>query len=732
MVKLEGTLSRIGLLALVSGLAGLLVAGLLLPVLGGLGLGARAAVRQFENLPTELQVPPLPQRSKILAADGSLLATFYFENRVDVQLDQVAPIMRKAIIGIEDSRFYAHSGIDFKGALRALATNAQAGGVKQGGSTLTQQYVKNVLIEKARVDSLGEKGVQAATKDTLGRKLREARYAMALEKKLTKDEILRRYLNIAYFGDGAYGIYAASKHYFSLAPWQLELKQAATLAGLVRNPNGFNPRLHPKAGKQRRDVVLQRMADLHFITQQEAQKAINSPLDLNIHPQDNGCEGSSAPFFCDYVLEDIKALPTLGATRADRIKLLLQGGLIIHTTLDPKVQQAADSAVRQYVPPSGPYGASEAVVEPGTGKIQALAVNRPYGSGKGQTRVNLATDTDHGGSQGFQSGSTFKAFTLAAALQHGLSTGFTMNAPNVLTNPGNFRTCSGAVLDYGGQDVHNASPNEGGNYTLRKATWQSVNTYFVKLEQKIGLCGPVQVAKALGVHKANGEPIPGYPSFTLGVYDVSPLTMANAYATFAAHGKYCEPMAITDIVDRSGQHLDLPKQQCRQALDPGLADTVSDVLQGVVTHGTGTAAAIGRPAAGKTGTVENFSAAWYCGYVPQLSSCVWFGFPEGAHGRELTRVTVNGTQYYHVYGASIPAPIWGATMRQALQGEPVKPFPPPDHAYLPQPKPTFSAGGGLAGGGGTPAPAPAPVQPPAPAPPPGGQKPGHGHGGGQH
>jgi membrane peptidoglycan carboxypeptidase len=251
-VRSEGTGGRVGLLALVSALAGLLVAGLFLPVLGGLGLAARAGVHQFESLPTQLETPPLPQRSQILAADGSLLATFYYENRVDVQLDQIAPVMRKAIVAIEDSRFYAHAGVDIKGALRALFTNVEAGGVQQGGSTITQQYVKNVLIETATT----KQDKREATADTIGRKLREARYAMALEKKLSKDEILRRYLNIAYFGDGAYGIYAAAKHYFSVAPSQLTLAQAATLAGLVRNPNGFNPRLHPQAGKARRETVM--------------------------------------------------------------------------------------------------------------------------------------------------------------------------------------------------------------------------------------------------------------------------------------------------------------------------------------------------------------------------------------------------------------------------------------------------------------------------------------------
>ncbi len=720
----DGLGTRIGLLVLVSMLSGVLVAGLALPVIGGLGLAARAGVKEFQSLPTELEAPPLPQRSTILAKDGSTIATFYYENRVTVPLSLVAPVMRKAIVAIEDSRFYEHAGIDVKGALRALATNASAGGVRQGGSTLTQQYVKNVLVEKART----AQGRKAATADTLGRKLREARYALALEQRLTKDEILERYLNIAYFGDGAYGIASAAMHYFSVQPSQLTLPQAAMLAGIVRSPGAFDPVQHPKAAKDRRDVVLRRMAQLKFAPQADVDQALKTDLGLKVSEQRNGCEGSSAPFFCDYVLEEVKQAQTLGRTEADRVRLLLRGGLTIHTTLDPKVQFAADHAVQQKVPPTSPYGAAEAVVEPGTGAISALAVNKPYGSGKGQTRVNLAADYDHGGSQGFQSGSTFKIFVLAAALKQGLTPYFTMNAPNVLANPAGFRTCNGASLDYGGKDVHNASAHEGGTYTLERATWQSVNTFFVKLETKIGLCDPVQIARSVGMHTAGtaahpaGEPISEYPSFTLGVYDVSPLDLANAYATFAAHGKYCDPVAITKITDANGKELKLPQSGCRQAVEPAVADAVSHVLQGVIAHGTGTAARIGRPAAGKTGTVENFSAAWFCGYVPQLASCVWFGFPEGAGNRELTNVDVNGQHYYHVYGASIPAPIWGATMATALKGEPVKPFPGLPTQFAPPPPPPAPSGPGE-GANPTqesppPAPAPTNTKPTKPGKPP--------------
>ncbi len=670
---------HVGRLLLTCLAAGVVLAGILLPVIGGMALGVQAGVREFNTLPSDLAIPAPAERSTIYAADGSVLATVYFEDRVPVRLTQIAPVMRKAIVAIEDSRFYATGAIDLRGTMRALVTDLGAGGARQGGSTLTQQYVKNVLVERARLDAASRKQSQAAaraaTKDTLGRKLREARYAVALEKRFTKDEILRRYLNLVYFGDGVYGVYTAAKHYFSVAPWQLSLPQAALLAGLVRDPGQYDPRLHPKAARARRDTVLDRMAQLHMITPAQAGQAKQSPLGLTIHPQPNGCQGSRAPFFCDYVLRRLERLPALGQTSAQRARAVLRGGLQIHTTLLPPMQSAATHALRSHVDAGGPYAGAEAVVEPGTGKVQALAVSRPYGSGTGQTRLDLAVDAKDGGSHGFHSGSTFKVFTLAAALDQGLSPSFTMHAPPVLHNPSGFRTCNGAVLDYGGHDVHNAVASDAGTWTLRQATERSINTFFIKLETKTGLCGPVHMARAAGMHQGDGSPIEQYPSFSLGVFDVSPLTLADGYATFASGGTYCSPVAITAVVDRTGRHLHVPGSRCRQTVKPAVAHAVSDVLKGVIAHGTGTAAQIGRPAAGKTGTVGSFTAAWFCGYVPQSAGCVWFGYPDGAHGRSLTDVTVHGRRYHHVYGASIPAPIWGATMAAGLQGVPPRPLP---------------------------------------------------------
>src|SRR3954470_15345198 len=294
----NATLQRVGVLAVISVVAGLLLGGMLLPIVGGVGLLARTGANDFEHLPSELNISSPPQVSRILAADGSTLATFYFQDRIIVSLDQIPEVMQKAIIAVEDVRFYEHHGIDIKGAFRALLHNGSSGSVQQGGSTLTQQYVKNVLIEKAQAS--GDKAaVAAAHSDTLARKAREARYALALEQKYSKAQILQGYLNIAYFGDGAYGVGTAAKHFFGEPVGKLTLAQAALLAGLVQSPEVYDPVLHPQAAKSRRATVLGQMLKYHFIEQAQYDGAIAAGLKLHVQSQGNGCEASAAPYFCD-------------------------------------------------------------------------------------------------------------------------------------------------------------------------------------------------------------------------------------------------------------------------------------------------------------------------------------------------------------------------------------------------------------------------------------------------
>jgi membrane peptidoglycan carboxypeptidase len=647
--------------------AGVLAALLMLPLACTAGVSARESADWFQTMPSDLHTPPLPQRSRILAADGSLLATFYFENRVEVRLDQVAPIARQAILAIEDSRFYEHGALDAKGTVRALVHNMRSGEVTQGGSGLTQQYVKNVLFESAETDAERK----AALEVSPARKVRELRYAMALEKVLPKDEILRRYLNIAYFGDGAYGIEAAAKRYFGTSAARLTLAQSATLAGVVRYPIAYNPRLHPGAAKQRRDTVLDRMAQLGWVPAAAARTAAQQPLGLHLHDTPNGCVTSKAPYFCDYVQREILGNPVFGATAQERLRLLQRGGLTIRTTLDWQAQHAAQRAVDRHVPPHNDAhkAAAEVLVKPGTGEVKAMVVDRRLGPDRerGKTWINFAADASHGASVGMQSGSTFKVFTLAAALNEGLPFGERLMAPRRYTTTG-LRTCDGDSVSIPPPGLKNAGDGEGGRkFSIVTGTHHSVNTFFLALEKKVGLCDTAKMAERLGMRRADGGPLRQVGSLTLGSNEVSPVRMAAAYAAFGARGEYCSPIAIKSIADASGRRPRVPSADCHQAIRKSVADAVSYVLRGVLTDGTGAGLGIGRPAAAKTGTVDNFSAAWFAGYTPDMAAAVWVGDPRGGYAHPMSSLCMNGRCYGPVYGAVIPGPIWRDTMIGALR-----------------------------------------------------------------
>ncbi|QXJ26804.1 transglycosylase domain-containing protein [Actinomadura graeca] len=655
---------------------------MLLPTACTAGVGARDAAGWFESEPDGLTTSGVPQRSRILAADGSVLATFFYQNRVDVPLDRIAPVARRAILAIEDSRFYQHGAIDSQGTLRALASNLSNGQVTQGGSGITQQYVKNLLLTTA--ESAAE--VRAAKEVSAARKIRELRYAVALEKRYSKDEILRRYLNIAYYGDGAYGIEAAARHYFSKPASKLELGEAALLAGVIRYPYAYDPVHHPGAARERRDIVLRRMAELGWLDKDAAEAAVREPIGLRVQHVQSGCVTSSAPFFCDYVQREILTSTVFGATPQEREKLLKRGGLTIRTTLDRHAQRAAQRAVDAHVPRrnSAHKAAAEAMVEPGTGKIKALVVDRALGPDRerGKTWINFAADASHGSSIGMQAGSTFKAFTLAAALDEGLPFGTRLLAPSSFT-PVGYRDCDGKARNDPDSELRNSADGEGGRtFSLVTGTHHSVNTFFLALERKVGLCETVKMAERLGMRQANGQALEQYPSFTLGFNPVSPLRLAAAYAAFGARGRYCAPIAITQVTVASGRKMKVPGADCRQAIDKGVADAVNYVLSGVLTKGTAKGLGLGRPAAGKTGTVDNFSAAWFAGYTPELAAAVWVGDPRGGYRYPMENLCMDGRCYGAVFGATIPAPIWQQSMSGALSETSAGSFHrPPDHFF---------------------------------------------------
>ncbi|NVI90320.1 transglycosylase domain-containing protein [Actinomadura sp. BRA 177] len=664
--------------------AGLIVALIALPAVGSAGLTARDAANNFEDMEGELNTAPPSEKTVMYSADGKQVATFFDKYRESVRLDQVAPVMRKAMIDIEDSRFYEHGALDLKGTIRALASNVESEQT-QGGSTLTQQYVKNLLVDSARTDE----EYREATAPTVGRKLRELRYALDVEQRMTKDQILEGYLNIAYFGAGAYGVQAAAKRYFSVPASKLSLGQAALLAGITQNPTAYDPIRNPKDARHRRDVVLYRMAQLQHITKAQADEEAAKPIQLNRTDPVGGCQSSKAPYFCEYVKYDMLNILSDGKywsmkpkQQQNVVNELNRGGYTIRTTIDMQDQRAIDKTLRSQIAPGGNRVAAQAMVEPGTGRIKAIGVSKRFGPGKGRTTINLPADSHHGGGNGVSAGSTFKIFTLAAAIDQGIPVSTTIHSPQTATI-GGYQPCrytgtwQGKKYDNdlvgGGPPwtVSNAGDSEQGNFNLKTGTWHSVNTFYAYLEKRVGVCNAVKMAEKFGMKQGNGNPLLPTPSQVLGVNDVDMVHLAAAYAGFAARGKYCSPISVTEVVDPQGKKLKLPKQDCHQALDEDVADKVNSILQGVLTKGTAAGLGIGRPAAGKTGTCEEFTCAVFAGYTPNLASAVAYWDFRGPWQYKV----------YGIYGATIPGPLWRTSMQRALSGEPAPNFRTPSRDF---------------------------------------------------
>jgi membrane peptidoglycan carboxypeptidase len=685
---------------LVAGIGGVLAAGLVLPAAASVSSLTNGTAQVFEDLPTALEELPLSQKSTIYAADGTVLATFYYENRIVVPLTDISPLMQRAVIDTEDKRFYEHGGVDPTGILRAAVKNATTSGL-QGASTLTQQYVKNVLIEDALAKN-DQAAVNAARNDTISRKLREAKLAIALEQKYTKDEILGRYLNIAQFGINVWGVEAACEYYFGHSAKEMTPAEAATLAGVTNGPSIYDPERSTAESQKRRNIVLGLMLAENDITEAEYQKAIATPLKdmLHITPTAQGCMSANviggvtynAGFFCDYVTWVIKNDPAFGATLDARKQLLERGGLDIHTSIDLHLQQIANTEVNNGVPQNDPSGVASSIVtvEPGTGLIKAMAENRTFNNtsapGDRETAVNYNTNSAYGSSSGFQPGSSFKPFTLLAWLQDGHSLYETVNGAKVSYNGNAFKaSCldGGAYRLYSPWTPSNSEGGGTGNVTALQATTNSINTAYIAMASKIDLCDTFTNAKNLGVTSANGGALQIAPSGVIGgASNVSPLSMAAAYAALAANGTFCEPVAITSMTDANGKELAVPQPNCRQAIDPKVAATAVYAMTTVIKSGTASGIhwPSSRPAAGKTGTTDNSVETWFVGFTPQLSTAVWTGYSEGNH--PLEHMTINGHYQNAFYGATISAPTWKRFMLQALANAPATPFPAPDQTLL--------------------------------------------------
>ncbi|NUQ32093.1 MAG: peptidoglycan glycosyltransferase, partial [Dermatophilaceae bacterium] len=647
---------------------GLLAAGLWVPAVAALGGLSNAGSDAFLALPSTFTMGRLAQGSRILAADGSVIATPQDEDRVIVRLSQVAPVMRTAQVAIEDSRFYDHGAIDPQGLTRAVVEDLRSGQATEGASTLTQQFVK--LSLQAQALSGGRTAAaQAAVAKTIPRKLADLRYAVALERSWSKDEILQGYLNIAYYGDGAYGVEAAARHYFGVHAAALTLPEAATLAGLVQSPSSTDPVHHPKAAQARRDVVLARMKALDEVTPAQYAAAVRRPLarDLHVTRLPATCGSSPDPYFCSFVIAWLEQQPALGPTREARRDLLFQGGLTIRTTLDPSVQGVVDASLREVAPERNPLGVAAAafVTEPGSGAVLGLGQDTAYGSGAGATEVDYAVDRDFGGSGGFQFGSTAKAFALVTAMQQGLGSQASVNAPAADNrHPATFSAKEFPQPCGLGSpwSVYNDEPWKGGPMSLRQATAQSTNTAFDALASRNGVCAIHSTMVDFGIHGGDGQPLGTYPpQVVLGAQPVSPETMAEAYAGLADHGTLCDVHPVTSVVQGS-RTLWAPPPACRQVADPHAVDQATQYLEYNMTHGSGILNQLtGRPSAGKTGTSDGNAQSWFVGYTPQLATAVWVGNPLNPT-RRMFDVSMAGKTCASMTGACYAAPIWRRIM----------------------------------------------------------------------
>jgi penicillin-binding protein 1A len=606
-------------------------------------VAAGCAYTQTEITPT---IPQNAQSSQIYAADGTLITALHGpQNRKEVTLARIPLVLQNAVIAIEDERFYFHRGVDFRAIFRAAQHNATEGEALQGGSTITQQLVKNTLLNSGK---------------TLDRKIQEASLAWQLEEHYSKQRILEIYLNTVYFGNGAYGVEAATEEYFGHPVEQTTAVQAATLAGLIQAPSADDPVLHPDAAVARRNVVLAKMQEQGYLTEPERDSGIAQPLGLSPTPT---ADRYPAAHFVDEVKKFVQSdarCTNCGATPAEREYNLFSGGLRIFTTIDLGLQAAAEQAINEVMPdPAGPEAALVAV-DPRSGYVRAMVGGRDFFGTQETAKCNLAIGCKPDPRlNGRGTGSAFKPFVLAAALTQGIPLSEIIPAPG----------CIHLDPPTGPWDPCNADPGEGapGGTNLIEGTVHSFNTLYAQLILQVGPQNGVDMAKKLGVTST----LKALPSAVLGANDVTPLDMASAYGSFANRGVHVTPVMVTKITNASGTILYESTHEQTKAIDAPIADTVTSVLQQVIARGTGTAAQEPFPVAGKTGTGEFYKNAWFCGYTPTLSTAVWAGFPgdEVEMSPPTTAITV--------YGGTWPAKIWQRFMAAAQGDAPPADFAPP-------------------------------------------------------
>ncbi|MFT4230352.1 MAG: transglycosylase domain-containing protein [Microbacterium sp.] len=695
-----------------SAIAGLLVTATVSPALAIASTAAKSAVTLFNNLPSYLDIDALMVPTTLYyksSKTGKYVADtqFYDQNRSPVTYDEVAPVMYDAILSSEDPRYYEHGGIDLIGTSRALLENFRGDGETQGGSSISQQYVKNVLVQKCewnaeetyKTDEAGEvlldedgspivdvsldeakeacwlEATTATGTEGYQRKLQEMRYAIALEQRYSKNEILLGYLNIANFGGTTYGIDAAAKYYFDVSASELSLAQAATLAGMVQNPNAY--RIDQEEGsvyhattdtytnseedgyadtKTRRNYVLDRMLEEGKITQAQHDDAKAEPITPKITDAKTGCANSVAPYFCQYVKYIIMNDTAFGAESEDRQKALKQGGLQVYTSLDISLQKTVTKTMANYTLPqkevsgtkSDQYGSAAVSIEADTGRILAIGQNTKFSEtkkSKGYSSLVYAGNSTFGASGGFPSGSTFKLFTLLDWLETDHSLNEVING-QVRRYERFTNSCDG---DWVAQASDKAVPNSGGAAgrigTPLQFTISSLNSGYFAMAQELDLCDIKNLATRLGVERADGEgPVDMNTQFSiLGSNNVSPIAMAGAYAAVANKGVLCTPHAIDRVTDSEGNDLPLPNSTCKQVLDPKVAATAAYALRAVMTQGTGVSGNPGGsvPVIGKTGT-HNKTQKWLIESSTKVTTAVWAGNADGDRGN-VESTYVKGT-----------------------------------------------------------------------------------------
>ena len=642
-----------------------------LPLLAG---GTVLAAFIFLPLPASLPQPTnrlLPVPSVVYDDQGNVIAEFRTSgSNIPVPKSQIPAVIDNAVVSSEDHNFYHEGGVSIRGTLRALYDDVVHGAAVQGGSTITQQYVKGAYTGSSR---------------TILRKIREAILASQLSRQLSKSEILYRYVSDSYFGEGAYGVGAAAETYFRTPVSKLDASQAATLAGVLPAPSAYDPLVDLADAEARRETVLGLMHRYGYLDASQYQLAMRQRLAL-VQDVKPGVPVTAVfppqqvpakyPYFVDYLKRYLQSVIPA--------EELYGGGLQIQSTLDPTDEQAAQNSIdKTLAGTSPPLDMALASVEPATGYVKALVGGRDFS----QSQVNLALGgcptqppaSDHynievtascwgggmitGGAEGLPAGSSFKVFTLAAALQQGVSLDRTYSGPPSIT--------------IGGQTFHNDEFEGGGYYSLREATWLSLNTVYVQLADQIGIKSIAQMAKAMGIESAWFSPQVHGLSYTLGVIDVSPLDMASAYGVLADQGTRVPPSPVVRVVDSSGKVLiDDTRPSGTRVLPASTAGTETEVLQGVISRGTGYPnAVINRPEAGKTGTTDSCTNAWFVGYTPQLSTAVWMG-----HLTTNTEPLTDVDGVPCVYGGTLPAKTWAGYMSKALAG-----LPPANFATPPQP-----------------------------------------------